>query len=851
MKRLYWVVFTSLLALLFVHPLYAAEPREVKRVLILHSEGLDNPGQQLTEQGIRQVLLANQRFDIRLYIEYLDVSRFFNPAHAVTMADYLRRKYSDLKIDVIITVYPWATNFLLTERGTLFPEVPIVASVITRGYAEILASSPARPSVTGTIVGEKITELMDDALRVRPQTKRIALIAGTSANELYSERGYRKGLELYKDKIGLIDLTKLSMEETLSRVSSLSDDTFVLYSSIFKDGAGKSFAPVEALSRIAQASSVPVFGVIETYLGHGIVGGHLVSFTEHGKEAASMALKIMEGKSPGTMPFGGEKAFIFAYDWRELKRWGIPESAVATGAELRYHVPTFWEAHKSAIIGTITLLIVETILVLGLLINFVRRRKAERSLIESEERLSLAADSAGAGLWSLDLAAGHFWITEKTRELFDLPPDEKFTSDGFLKIVHPDDRDMVRQGMDGMTQSNEAGRIEYRIVRTDGKVRWIASQGHVQGTKPGTPGRLMGVSIDITDRKRMDEELRNRLQEIENLKQQLQKENVYLRDEVVLSFPHDQIIGQSAPIRRVLGAAEKVAKTDSTVLITGETGTGKELMARFIHNQSKRRDLVMIKVNCGALPATLIENELFGREKGAYTGALSREFGRFEMADRSTLFLDEIGELPADLQAKLLRVLESGEFERLGSSKTIRVDVRVIAATNRNLAEEVKKGNFREDLYYRLNVFPIELPPLRQRADDVPLLVQVFIKEFNKQMGKNVQSVSKQAMNLLQQYAWPGNIRELRNVIEHAVILSQGEILNLEMPKTLIENSAQAPSMEDTEKQHILRVLEETGWRIKGDNGAAEILKLKPSTLYSKMNKLGIPSRRQKDLIST
>ena len=221
------------------------------------------------------------------------------------------------------------------------------------------------------------------------------------------------------------------------------------------------------------------------------------------------------------------------------------------------------------------------------------------------------------------------------------------------------------------------------------------------------------------------------------------------------------------------------------------------------------------------------------------------------MADGSTLFLDEIGELPADLQAKLLRVLESGEFERLGSSKTIRVDVRVIAATNRNLAEEVKKGNFREDLFYRLNVFPIELPPLRQRSDDIPLLVQVFIKEFNKQMGKNVQSVSKQALNLLQQYAWPGNIRELRNVIEHAVILSQGEILNLEMPKNLIENAAQAPSLEDSERQHILKVLEKTGWRIKGENGAAEILNLKPSTLYSKMSKLGIPSRRQKDFMST
>ena len=266
----------------------------------------------------------------------------------------------------------------------------------------------------------------------------------------------------------------------------------------------------------------------------------------------------------------------------------------------------------------------------------------------------------------------------------------------------------------------------------------------------------MGVSVDITGRKNMEEELRNRLREIENLKQQLEKENVYLRDEVDFCFPQDTIIGRSASIRQVLGDAEQVAGTDSTVLITGETGTGKELIARFIHDHSKRRDRVMVKVNCGALPPTLIESELFGREKGAYTGALSRESGRFETADGSTLFLDEIGELHVDLQAKLLRFLESGEFERLGSSQTLHVDVRVIAATNRDLAQEVKKGAFREDLYYRLNVFPIEVPPLSRRTEDIPLLVQVFIKEFNKQMGKKVQSVSKKAMNQLQQYELAG-----------------------------------------------------------------------------------------------
>ena len=851
MKRICLIFFPALFLLLMCHPLSAAEPKEVKRVLILHSEGTDNPGQQLTEQGIRSVLLANKSYDIKLYTEYLDVSRFFDLTYAGVMADFLRGKYAGIEIDAIITIFPWAVEFLLAERRSLFPKAPIVAAVITRGHAARLENSPARPFVTGTIVGEKISELMDDALRLRPHTKRVALVAGTSANEDYSEQGYRKALALYADKIGLVDLTGLSMEETLSRVGSLPDDTLVFYSSLFKDGEGKTLIPCEALGLVSRASSVPVFGVLDTYFGHGIVGGHMISFLEHGKEAAALAIRVMAGESPGSIPFGGEKAYISAYDWRELKRWGISEKAVPAGTEIRYRVPSFWEAHRSAIIGVITLVVVETLLILGLLINVQRRRKAEQSLIQSEARLSLAADSAGAGLWSLEPAEGRYWVTDKALELHELPREETLTFDRFLEVVHPDDREMVRRRVDEMVQSQEEGTIEYRILRSDDRVKWIASKGHVHRLEQGTPGPLMGASVDVTDRRLMDEELQTRLQEIENLKQQLQKENIYLRDEVVLSFPHDTIIGRSIPIKQILVAAEQVAQTHATVLITGETGTGKELMAHFIHNQSKRRDQVMIKVNCGALPATLIENELFGREKGAYTGALTREFGRFEMADGSTLFLDEIGELPLDLQAKLLRVLESGEFERLGSSKTLQVDVRVIAATNRNLAEEVKKGLFREDLYYRLNVFPIEVPPLRKRAEDIPLLVQMFIKELNKQMGKNVQSVSKRAMDLLQQYDWPGNIRELKNVIEHAVILSQGEVLNLEMPEKLMEVSAGVPSLEDTERQHILSALEKAGWRIKGANGAAEILKLKPSTLYSKMKRLGIPSRRQKDTIST
>ncbi len=851
MKRICWIVLPALAVVLLFHPLSTAEPRAVKRVLLLHSEGAHNQGQELTEQGIRAVLSANRDFDIQWYTEYLDASRFGDAAHAHAMADFLRRKYAEIPMDVIITVYPWAADFLVAERRTLFADVPVIAAVITRDYADILENSPARAFVTGTIVGQKITSLMDDARRLRPQTRRAALIAGTADSDMHAEEGFRQGLKLYAPEIGLIDLTKLSMAETLARVRSLPEDAIVFYSSIFKDGAGTTFSPRDALARIAEASSVPVFGVLETYLGQGIVGGHMLSFTAHGREAAAMALQILKGQSPEAIPFGGDEAYISAYDWRELKRWGMREKAVPAGSEIRFRAPSFWEAHRSAIIGVITLIVVETLLVFGLFFNFLRRRRAEQSLIESEERLSLAADSAGAGLWSLNLADGRYWVTDKTRELYNFSPDEAITYDRFLEIVHPDDRETVRRQIEGDEPSQEGGAIEYRILCANGAVRWIASQGRVHCTAPEVPDRLTGVSLDITERKLMEAELRNRLEEIENLKQQLEKENIYLRHEVALSFPQDTIVGQSALIQQVLGAADQVAQTDSTVLITGETGTGKELLAHFIHNQSKRRDRVLVRVNCGALPPTLIESELFGREKGAYTGALSREAGRFELANGSTLFLDEIGELQADLQAKLLHFLDSGEFERLGSGKTIRVDVRIIAATNRELAEEVRKGAFREDLYYRLNVFPIEVPPLRRRPEDIPLLMKMFIREFNQQMGKNIQSVSKKAMHRLQQYAWPGNIRELRNVIEHAVILSEGEILHLEMPNPPIGPSAPLPSLEDTEREFILSVLKQTGWRIKGPDGAAEFLKLKPSTLYSKMAKLGIRTPRQKDRIST
>lgn len=350
-------------------------------------------------------------------------------------------------------------------------------------------------------------------------------------------------------------------------------------------------------------------------------------------------------------------------------------------------------------------------------------------------------------------------------------------------------------------------------------------------------------AVDVTEKKKAEKKLKDALNEIQNLKNKLEAENIYLQDEIKLAHNFEEIITQNQEMKKILANVEKVANTRSTVLILGETGTGKELIARAIHNISSRNNRPLVKVNCASLPASLIESELFGYEKGAFTGALYKKIGRFELADKGTIFLDEIGELPLELQPKLLRVLQDGEFERLGNPHTFKVDVRVIAATNRNLIEEVKKGIFRSDLYYRLNVFPISLPPLRQRKEDIPLLVNYFINKFSPKTGKKFQSVSYKTMASFQMYDWPGNIRELENVIERAMITSTGDelIVNEKLfNPDFIMSDGDDLSLAKFEREFILKVLRLSGFRIRGNKGAAKILGLKPTTLEARMKKLGI-----------
>ena len=413
----------------------------------------------------------------------------------------------------------------------------------------------------------------------------------------------------------------------------------------------------------------------------------------------------------------------------------------------------------------------------------------------------------------------------------------------YREIIIPEDQDVWGKHYHDSRKEPKAKEIQFRIRARDGAIHWIE---HVCQPVRGDQGELLGFRAsnrDITKRKEGEIKLQKAYSAIEELKAQLEADRTYLREEIKLEHNYENIIGNSDMLKYVLFRAEQVAPTDTTVLILGETGTGKELIARAIHNASPRRERPLIKVDCASLPANLIESELFGHEKGAFTGAVDKRMGRFELANGATLFLDEIGELPLDLQSKLLRVLQDGEFERLGSSQTLRTDVRVIAATNRNLEEDVSKKHFRMDLWYRLSVFTISVPPLRERSEDMGLLVNYMIKNFEKKLGKRIRSVPTHIFTKLQNYSWPGNVRELENVIERAVINTQGDKLQLEdsldehRPEDIESPDLPIQSLEEIEREHILLTLRKTNWKIHGKDGAAVLLDINPSTLRGRMRK--------------
>jgi PAS domain S-box-containing protein len=948
-----------------------------KGILVLYYYGKDYPANVEFEKGIQAALKSSPPGSFEYYPEYLEPNRFPGKLQSAAFQDYLSKKYADQRIDVVIAQTDIALSFLLQHRQDLFPNTPIV---FFGRQSPQFSSQPGHQGFSGIVADDAYQQTLDLALTLHPGTKRVYVVTRTPDNDPTLGTIVQEQLRPFESRLEVVYLTNLPLEEMLTQVRNAGPESIILYVRYSQDEPGKTLGPREILALVAQSSKVPIYGIAEGFVGHGIVGGYLFRQDEAGQRLAEMSMRIASGTQVADIPI--EKARVVPmFDWRELRRWGIEDSRLPANSVVRFREPTFWELYKWRIVGVISLIILQASLIVVLLVQRVRRRQAEREnerfakLLEAQHRrLDEVVSNVPGVVWEtrIDPASGERkteFVSRYVEKMLGYGADDFVSGQGFgMSLIPAEDRERVKRetneilasrkpgtvqfrwstrdgrslwveahlaavtdengepvGLRGVTmditervkaesslrasegrfrimadsapvmiwmagpdqrcsylnqgwlsftgrtidaeigtgwteivsphdyvrfldrynaafQARESFQVEFRMRRADGVYRWVYDCGTPRFSADGEFLGYIGSCIDISDRKHAEEALLLAHEEVSKLKNQLEAENIYLKEEIKLAHNVDEIVGDSDAIKYVLFKIEQVGQTDATVLILGETGTGKELVARAIHNQSLRKDRPLVKVNCAALSASLIESELFGHEKGSFTGASARKIGRFELADGGTIFLDEIGELPLELQSKLLRIVQEGEFERLGSTKTLKVNVRILAATNRNLKAEVEKGTFREDLWYRLNVFPITVPPLRQRREDIPQLVEHFVNALSKKVGKNITAISSAASKKLQSYSWPGNVRELANVIERAVINAQGSVLHVadQFEPAHEELSTSTQTLEEVEKEYILRVLDEASWKIEGPNGAAKRLGLNPSTLRTRMTKLGI-----------
>lgn len=1200
---------------LFASNAFAETP--TRRVLILTGYDPNHPAITTINQTITTTMKHGTSDRVEFFYEFQENFRIPNSKFENEMVNYLKRKYEGEHITLVLALGAPALDFLLDHESEVFSSVPKV--FYFHDESEATAKS-LWPRVTGVWAQLEFNKTLDMALAAKPDTKNVVIVSGTSKQDKFLRDQAEGAFGNYATRVSFTYLTDLTIDELAERLSTLPPHSVVMYLSYFVDKNGNSFSGPEALSRFAATTNAPIFGISQTYLGAGMVGGSLLDFEALGKQTAEIGLRLMAGAKPSDIPPSTAPNKI-AFDWRQLQKWNIDETKLPPGSIVSFRQPTFWELYRRYIISAVAIVLIQALLIVWLLFTRARRRSAElraaqehrrlnevvsnvpgmvwetrldpatrqrkttfvsqyvekmlgydvddwinrsgfglslvhaddRSRVEheseailksgtesilefrwiakdgrvvwvaahlapilddagkvvgirgvtlditdqrlaefarreSEEKnrailqaipdlmflqtldgvyldyhaeqtkdllvgpetfigrnmrdilppelaqefsrcfqnakvgetqvleyqlqlngsahwfesrlvrtgeriLSVVRDITGRKLALLELqrseerfgkafranpqpmsittvsegryldvnesflqmsgytrdeVIGHtsielnIWdtpavrrefvnsvlehgalvntetrfrtkdgqfrillssaeqleiadekclivassdVTERVaaqqalresearfRNMADTAPVMIWVSDqsmactyfnkqwldftgrkleaelgsGWLDGIHVDDFELASETFTTSFAERKQFEIEYRLRRRDGQYRWILDCGTPRFSSTGSFLGFIGSCIDITERKESERQLRRAHEQLQELKNQLEAENIYLQSELQLDPAFREIIGQSNAIKYVLFSVAQVAQTDSTVLITGETGTGKELVARAIHYASLRKDRPLIRVNCGALAPTLIESELFGHEKGAFTGAGARKLGRFDLANGGTIFLDEIGELPLELQVKLLRVIQENEFERVGGTQTIKTDVRIIAATNRELKAEVARGNFREDLWYRLNVYPITLPPLRQRMEDLPLLVEHFIKIYTNKFGKTISSISPRALQRLQAHSWPGNIRELANVIERAVILTNGTVLQTIDHFELPENSSPTglQTLEELERDHILRTLEQTGWRVEGPYGAAKALGLNASTLRTRMRKLSIQRGR-------
>ena len=487
----------------------------------------------------------------------------------------------------------------------------------------------------------------------------------------------------------------------------------------------------------------------------------------------------------------------------------------------------------------------------NLLTDIDARKQSEERLRRSEAELLEAQRLSHAGSWRHDLASGAFFASPEVLRIRGVESAEPLsTIDRMYSGIHPDDRSRVRHTYEAAQARKGEFDAEYRIVLRDGTTKHLHTIGHPVLNEAGDIVEYVGTGMDVTEQRQAQAALQTAFEEIKHLKDRLQDENLALREEIDQAFMFEEIVGASAALKSVLSHVSKVAPTDSTVLISGETGTGKELIARAIHKHSRRAERAFVSLNCAATPPSLIASELFGHEKGAFTGAVQQRRGRFELAHSGTIFLDEIGEIPMDTQIVLLRVLQERQIERVGGSRAIPVDVRVVAATNRDLAAAIADGSFRSDLFYRLNVFPIHMPPLRKRREDIPILVEYFVKRFADMMAKRIRRIEKRTLELCERYPWPGNIRELQNIVERSVILCGGDTFSIDeawlsqAPLRPEVAGALPSALQDQEKELIEAALGKSRGKVAGASGAAAKLGIPASTLESKIKQLGIEKGR-------
>ena len=851
----------ALAALLSAAP---ARPEAARPPSVLLLVSLRSTAVQESESAFRNALEAGYGAPVDLHVEYLDLPDASALRYARRLADLLQEKYRGERFDAVVTQRPEALQFAVQNRPTLFPGAPMVFFDVTRSMVEGIELPPDATGALTVIEGQRTVSV---ALDLHPAARRVVLVSGSSPLDRTVEGFILKLVEARAPGMETLSLGGLALDEQLRRLAGLPADSVVIFGYYRADSLGRSVVARDVLDLVTRASAVPVYGFSETFLGHGIVGGDVERPAVVAERVARLTVRILRGEAASSIPPLEEPARQLMFDWRQLRRWGIAEERLPEGSAVLFREKTLWSEHRGKVLGGIAVLLVQALLIGTLLVERRNRIAAQAGLEEAERRYRTVADFTHDWEYWRRLDGSFAYVSPSCHRTTGYEAAAFERRPALLdEIVLEADRAAWKEHDEEAQGRRNPSRLEFRIRAAEGQVRWM---DHVCSPVTGDDGTHLGVrgsNRDVTEKKQSEEQLRKALAEIERLRERLEADNTYLREQVEPGPGFERIIGTSDVLRYVLSRVQQVAPTSSTVLLQGETGVGKELVAHALHSLSPRRDRPLVKLNCAALPPSLVESELFGHEKGAFTGAVAQRKGRFEIADGSTLFLDEIGELPLELQAKLLRVIQDGELERLGGTTTLKTDVRLVAASNRRLDEEVKAGRFREDLWYRLNVFPITMPPLRQRREDIPRLVQHFVEKHCGKLGRPVLRVSQGTMRDLQAHEWPGNVRELEAVVERAVITSAGPVLRIgegreaegsSVPGVSEDSARPGPAegpaaadgsktLVDLERDHIVATLEQTYWRLEGETGAAALLGLNPSTLRSRMRKHGIrrPDRR-------